>query len=74
MDNIKLLNLGKAGATDAFIAQVKAILAKHRTLKVKVLKSALEEVKTGDLARDVALRTHAVLDDVRGHTFTLSRK
>jgi len=74
VDDVKHLNLGKAGVTDAFIAEVKTLLMKYRTVKIKVLKSALEEAKTRDLARDAALRAHAILDDVRGHTFTLSRK
>jgi RNA-binding protein YhbY len=74
MNKAKQLNLGKAGVTDAFIAQARTILVKYRTLKIKVLKSALDEEKTDTLAKDVAKRTNAQLDDVRGHTFTLSLK
>lgn len=74
MVELKTLNLGKAGVKDSFLTEIKGILNKHRKIKIKVLNSALVGKKTDELARDVALRTNSILDDVRGHTFILSKK
>jgi len=74
MDELKTLNLGKMGLKENFLAEVKAILNKHRKIKIKVMKSALEGRKTDDLAREVSAKTNSNLVDVRGHTFILEKK
>lgn len=74
MDEIKVLNLGKDGVKDSFIAEARGILARHRKLKVRALKSALDGKNIKELAVDVSSKTNSLLLDVRGHTFVLKRK
>lgn len=72
MDGLKTLNLGKAGITEPFVAEVKVFLRKHRRIRIRVLKSALVGKRTSQLAAELASKASAVLADVRGHTITLA--
>jgi RNA-binding protein YhbY len=72
MDEIKTLIMGKAGITNPFVSEAKVLLRKHRRLRIRVLKSALGQERTGVLAGEVASRTGAILVGVRGHVITLS--
>ncbi|MDD5111735.1 MAG: YhbY family RNA-binding protein [Candidatus Altiarchaeota archaeon] len=74
MENTKTMNIGKAGVTDAFIEELMTMMRKNKTVKIRALKSALEDAAIGETAREVASKTNTNLEDVRGHTFTLSKK
>jgi len=45
MKQIKQLQLGKAGLSDAFVGQVKSIFEKERVIKISILKSACRDKK-----------------------------
>jgi len=74
MEELKTLNLGKNGISQGFITEAKGMLARYRKIKIKVLKSALEEKKTIELAGETALKTNSKLTQVRGHTFILAKR
>jgi RNA-binding protein YhbY len=74
MDELKNLNLGKDGVKDSFIAEAKAMIAKYKRIRVKALKSSLESKNIKQLASEVAAKTNALIEDVRGHTFILKRR
>jgi RNA-binding protein len=73
-DVIPFLQIGKNGVTESFITEVKNQLKKSRVLKVRMLKSALEEKDRKEIAAEVAEKAKADLLDVRGHTFTLKKR
>jgi putative YhbY family RNA-binding protein len=66
--------IGKEGASEALILQVENQLKTRQLVKVKIQKSALAEVGTGDFAERVAASTGSTLVEVMGHTFTLYKK
>ena len=53
---------------------VRSQLKARELVKVKVQKSALEEIHTNDFANKVAESTEATLVEVMGHTFSLYKK
>jgi len=63
--------IGKKGPTDLAIKEVLKNLNRRKTVKVKVLRSALSETTTSNVARTVSDATGARIVEVRGHTFTL---
>ena len=63
--------IGKEGASSKILNEVSRQLEKREMVKVKVLKSALEEEKTVKIASKIAEQTGSSLVDVRGHTIVL---
>jgi len=66
--------IGKERASEALVSQVQSQLKTRELVKVKVHKSALQEVDAEDLAKNVATSTGSTLVEVMGHTFTLYKK
>lgn len=66
--------IGKDGATEDLLNQVRSQLKARELVKVKVQKSALGEIHTNDLGSKVAESTGATLVEVMGHTFSLYKK
>jgi RNA-binding protein len=66
--------LGKEGVSEALLSQVKNQLKTRELVKVKVQRTVLQEVETGDFAQRVAASTGSTLVEVMGHTFTLFKK
>ena len=66
--------IGKDGATEDLLNHVRSQLKARELVKVKVQKSALEEIHTNDFANKVAESTEATLVEVMGHTFSLYKK
>lgn len=66
--------IGKDGATEDLLNHVRSQLKARELVKVKVQKSALEEIHTNDFANKVAESTGATLVEVMGHTFSLYKK
>ncbi len=48
MKQIKKLQLGKAGLSEAFIGQVRSIFEKETLIKISILKSACRDKKDAD--------------------------
>ena len=63
--------VGKNGVTAELLKEVEKQLAKNKMLKAKILKSALSERETKELATAISQQTGATLVEVRGHTFIL---
>lgn len=68
-----VLQMGKAGLTDAFVDEVKNQLDKEDLIKVRLLRSARAGEDRKDLAEDLAEAAGAVLIEVKGHTVVLYR-
>lgn len=66
--------IGKEGASEALLSQVENQLKSRELVKVKIHRSALEEVNASDFAKRVAASTGATLVEIMGHTFTLFKK
>ena len=63
--------IGKGGTSSQIFNEISRQLEKREMVKVKVLKSALEEERTKRIASEIAQRTESTLIDVRGHTIIL---
>ncbi|MGQ9539198.1 MAG: YhbY family RNA-binding protein [Candidatus Bathycorpusculaceae bacterium] len=61
--------IGKKQFTEEIIKSVEKQLEKREVVKVKILKSALEEAKVAEIALEVSMQTEADLVETRGHTF-----
>ena len=69
-----LLNIGKKGVTDALIEELLRQLKQHKLVKVKILKSALEDTDRKAIAGELAARTGSQLIEIRGSSAVLFRK
>ena len=63
--------VGKEGASSRILNEISRQLEKREMVKVKVLKSALKEEETREIASKIAQETESTLIDVRGHTIIL---
>jgi RNA-binding protein len=63
--------IGKNGATPELFKEIEKQLQKETMVKVKLLKTALAEGETKQIAQNIAQQTEATLVDTRGHTFML---
>lgn len=63
--------IGKGGASEDLVEEVEKQLDKNKMVKVKILKSALAEQETKQIASKIAEDTGSSLVAVRGHVFTL---
>ena len=65
------VHIGKEGITAQLIAEIAKQLDAREIIKVKILKTILQEKETKTLAAQIANHTESELVDVRGHTFLL---
>jgi len=65
--------IGKEGTSSQILNEISRQLEKREMVKVKVLKSALNEEETQKIASKIAQQTESTLIDVRGHTIILYR-
>ena len=63
--------IGKDGIMPRITNEIANQLDKKETVKIKVLKSALENEEAKNIAINIAQETGAKLIDVLGHTFVL---
>lgn len=63
--------IGKKGPTDLSINEILKNLNRRKVVKVKILKSALSDTRTSDIAHKISDATGARIVEMRGHTFTL---
>lgn len=68
------VNIGKEGITPQMIKEVTKQLDAREIIKIKILKTALQEEDTKNIAASIATQTESELIDVRGHTFLLFKK
>ena len=66
--------IGKEGATAQMVKEVAKQLDARKKIKVKILKTALKEIETKEIAVKIAEQTESELVDVRGHTFLLFKR
>jgi RNA-binding protein YhbY len=71
--DVMTLNVGKRGVTQEFLREVDNVLAKHRKVRIKILKSALEGMDKKQIIDCVS--RHACVRGVsgRGNTFMLEK-
>lgn len=62
------IQIGKEGISEGVIEELKRQLKEKNLVKVKFLKSALEQTGREQLARELQERTGADLIEVRGNT------
>ncbi len=65
--------VGKDGASPQTTNEISRQLEKKKTVKVQILKSALNDESAKGIAIKVAQQTESTLIDVRGHTFILHK-
>lgn len=66
--------IGKEGMTPQLLKEIDKQLEKKKMLKIKILKTALQNDKASNIAAIVAQQTEASLVEVRGHTFMLYKR
>jgi RNA-binding protein len=66
--------IGKEGVTAQSISEIAKQLDAREMIKVKILKTALQEEEAKIIATQVAEQTESELVDVRGHTFLLFKR
>ena len=63
--------IGKDGASQQILNEISRQLEKREMAKIKILKTALGEEETKNIASKVAEKTNSTLIDLRGHTIIL---
>jgi RNA-binding protein len=66
--------IGKDGLTPQISSEIDKQLDKHKMLKVKILRSALQTETAKIIASEAAEQASAALVEVRGHVFILYRR
>jgi RNA-binding protein len=66
--------IGKDGLTSQLSSEIEKQLNKNKMLKVRVLKSALQQETAKVIASKAAEQAGAALVEVRGHVFILYRR
>jgi RNA-binding protein len=66
--------LGKKQISHELVKEIEKQLEKKEIVKIKILKSALQGAKAGEIATAISKQTKADLVEVRGHTFILYKR
>ena len=66
--------IGKEGTSKALLSQIENQLKTRELVKVKIQRSALEDVEANEFAKRAASATGSTLVEVMGHTFTVYKK
>lgn len=67
------VRIGKKGPTTFLIDEIAKQLDKRKTVKVKVLNTALRGEKTEEIAQKIASETCSEITELRGHTFIIHK-
>jgi len=67
------VRIGKKGSTTFLIDEIAKQLDKRKTVKVKVLNTALRGEATEEIARKIASETRSEITELRGHTFIIHK-
>lgn len=65
--------IGKQGISESVISEIKEQLKNQKVIKVKILRSAKEEMNRREIAENVAKSVGGKIVELRGNTFVLSR-
>jgi RNA-binding protein len=65
------IHIGKSGASEEILNEIRRQLDNKKMVKIKILKTALGSDKAKQFASKMAELTQSSLVDVRGHTFIL---
>lgn len=66
--------IGKDGVSEELLKEVGKQLDKKEMIKIKILKSAMEDNEAKKIAMRITEQTEASLVEVRGHTFMLYKR
>ena len=66
--------IGKNRVSQELLKEIEKQLEKRKMVKIKILKSALQEDEAKQIASRIAEQTEASLVEVRGHTFMLYKR
>ena len=66
--------VGKEGATPRIVNEISRQLEKREIVKVRRVKSALEDEEAKSVASKIAEQTSSTLIEVRGHTLLLYKR
>jgi len=66
--------IGKKQISNELVKEIEKQLEKREIVKVKILKSALQEAKVNEIATAISKRIEADLVEVSGHTFILYKR
>jgi len=69
-----IIRIGKKGLTEAIIEEIKKLLKKRKLIKVKMLKSVLENKDKKEVIKELVNKTNAVLIEAVGFIVVLARK
>ncbi|AFD00909.1 putative RNA-binding protein containing KH domain, possibly ribosomal protein [Methanocella conradii HZ254] len=67
-------HVGKGGVTTTLIEEISRQLKDNKLVKVKLLKSAVEETPRKEIAEKLAKETGAELIEIKGNTVVLFRR
>jgi len=65
------VRIGKKGATGSLMNEISKHLDKRKSVKVKILTTALIDEEANGIAQKVAKETKSKIVQLRGHTFIL---
>ncbi|PKK85325.1 MAG: RNA-binding protein [Thermoplasmata archaeon HGW-Thermoplasmata-1] len=68
------LQIGKGGISEGVVEELRVQLKDRKLVKVKLLRSALEEGGRREMAEKLAEMTNATLIDVRGSSVVLYKR
>lgn len=68
-----MLQIGKSGLTEGTVKEAIRLLKKHKYIKVRMLRSSLEEESKSVLIAQLAEKCNATLDGIRGNTAVIYR-
>ncbi|MDH5754409.1 MAG: YhbY family RNA-binding protein [Candidatus Bathyarchaeota archaeon] len=66
--------IGKNKVSQELLKEIEKQLEKREMVKIKILKTALQEDEAKQIASRIAEQTEASLVEVRGHTFMLYKR
>ena len=66
--------VGKEGATTQIINEISKQLDTREMIKAKILKTALKDEESKNIATKIAQQTDSLLIEVRGHTFLIYKR
>lgn len=68
------IQVGKQGVTDELLDEIKLQAKKHRLVKIKILRPALESISKDDLISLITERTHTEIISKTGLTLVIYRR
>ena len=67
-------HVGKNGVTESLVEEINRQLKDNKLIKVKILKSAIDETPREEIANQLAAKTGAELIEIKGNTVVLFKR